>query len=55
MVKTKSKRKNVNKVAPNNEEEIMCRTGRNGENVLTGIKVNNSYVTSKFLRGKIPT
>ena len=26
----------------------MCRAGRNGENVITEIKVNNSYVTSKF-------
>ena len=33
----------------------MCRAGRNGENVITEIKVNDSYVTSKFLRGKMPT
>ena len=33
----------------------MCRTGRNEENVITGIKVNKSYVTSTFLRGKMPT
>ena len=33
----------------------MCRTGRNGEIVITGIKVNKSYVTSTFLRGKMPT
>ena len=31
----------------------MCRTGRNGENVITGIKVNNIYVTSRFLRGDL--
>ena len=33
----------------------MCTTRRNGENVITGIKVSNSYVTSIFLRGKMLT